>query len=208
MQKKITDISVQKKDKNRANLYLDNAFYMGLNIETIVKNKLKVGDFVDKNELNKIAFESEKITAFEKAVTYIEKSLKTKKQVATYLSQKGYAESVIDYCVEKLCSYHYVDDTEYASLYVKTYSKKYGVYKIKNDLILKGIDKEIIDEALKSIEDSNDVALGIAEKYLANKEKDIKNKQKAYKHLMSKGFTSEESLNAIKKVFLGEDYDI
>lgn len=208
MQKKITDISLQKKDKNRVNLYLDGVFAMGLNMETVVKNKLKIGDYIEENDLEQIAFESEKITAFEKAVTYIEKALKTRKQVATYLSQKGFTDNVIEYAVDKLCSYKYVDDEEYAVLYVKTYSKKYGYYKIKNDLLLKGVDKELIERALSKMEDSSEVAFLIAEKYLKNKEKDLKNKQKAYKHLMSKGFTSDESLYAIKQVFQGEEDDI
>ena len=41
MMPKITKLEVQKKNKERFNLYLDNEFEMGIDIDTLVKFNLK-----------------------------------------------------------------------------------------------------------------------------------------------------------------------
>ena len=48
---KITKIEIQKKNKNRVNLYLDEEFYCGLSLETIMKNHLKEGFEINENQI-------------------------------------------------------------------------------------------------------------------------------------------------------------
>jgi regulatory protein len=38
---KITKIEIQKNNKNRVNLFVDDNFFCGLSLETIVKNHIK-----------------------------------------------------------------------------------------------------------------------------------------------------------------------
>ena len=52
--KKITDIKPQVKNPTRCNIYLDNAFYCGLELETIMKNRLKIGTEIAEERLNEI----------------------------------------------------------------------------------------------------------------------------------------------------------
>jgi hypothetical protein len=42
----ITEISPQLKDKTRCNVYVDGRFCCGLTLETVIKNRLKVGQMV------------------------------------------------------------------------------------------------------------------------------------------------------------------
>ena len=43
----ITEISVQKKNKNRCNIYIDNVFAFGVSNELIYKENLKIGMIID-----------------------------------------------------------------------------------------------------------------------------------------------------------------
>ena len=76
---KITEITLQTKNKNRCNLFLDGEFFVSLSIETVVKNRLKKGQEVDRIELADIILENEKAEALTKAISYVSKALKTKK---------------------------------------------------------------------------------------------------------------------------------
>ena len=97
----ITEISPQKKDKRRCNVYIDGRFCCGLTLETAVKNRLKVGQTISPERLAQMQLESEKNTAFDKALTHLSATLKTEKQISDFLSQKGYLPAVIDYVLEK-----------------------------------------------------------------------------------------------------------
>ena len=112
----ITAITPQIKDKRRCNVYIDGRFCCGLTLEATVKNRLKVGQIVSAEQLAEIQLESEKNTAFDKALTHISATQKTEKQVRDFLSGKGYLSAVIDYVVEKMRSYNFLDDEAYAKL--------------------------------------------------------------------------------------------
>ena len=83
--KKITDIKPQVKTPTRCNVYLDNAFYCGLELETVMRHRLKIGDEISPGRLDEIQAESESLRALDKALGFISRSQKTKKQVADYL---------------------------------------------------------------------------------------------------------------------------
>ena len=85
---KITLISVQTKNKDRCNLFVDGNFFAGISLITLVKSRLKVDDEVDEKELKNLLLESERTQAFTKAVDYLSRAMKTKRQVKEYLLNK------------------------------------------------------------------------------------------------------------------------
>lgn len=198
---KITKIEIQKKNKNRVNLYVEEEFFCGLSLETVVKNHLKEGNEIEENKLNFLIFETEKEMALSKAVGYISKCQKTKKEVFKYLLQKGYDEQIINYVISKLEEYNFVDDISYAKNYIKFKNKNNGSRKIEMELKQKGISEEIAKESLEKYSNDREYVLSIATKYMKNKDKDIKNKQKAYRHLASRGFNSEDIIYALNQIF-------
>ena len=201
---KITEISVQKRDKNRANIYLDGTFYCGIKIDTVYKFHLKVDMDVSPEELEEIQFDSEKSQALDKALGYVSKSMKTKRQVKDYLTSKGYLPTIVDYCTAKLIEYKFVDDDEYCKAYVRSYKKNKGSKLLEQELRSKGIDFNLIDSALDGeYTDGAENAKRIAEKYMKNKENNKENLQKAYRYLLSKGFSYEE-INSALKSFKGD----
>ena len=106
----ITQITPQIKDKRRCNVYVDGRFCCGLTLEATVKNRLKVGQIIEPERLAQIQLESEKNTAFDKALTHISATQKTEKQIREFLSGKGYLPAVADYVVEKLRSYNFLNE--------------------------------------------------------------------------------------------------
>ena len=203
--KKITDIKPQAKTPTRCNIYLDNTFYCGLELETVMKNRLKIGQEITLEKLDEIQAESELIKATEKALNLLAKSQKSTKQVRDYLTQKGYTDSTVEKVIEKLLGYKYLSDGEYASQYACSQSKNKGKKLIGLELKKRGISEEDISEAIEKVGDQTEVAVKIAEKYLKNKQKDRVNTYKCYKYLLSKGFDYEVAKVAAQKVGSFED---
>ena len=168
---------------------------------TLLKTKLKVGDDINKETLEEYQFEYEKLTAFDKAINLLSRGMKTKKQISTYLKDKGYMPKVCNYVLDKLIEYKYVDDQTYASCYTKMTSKSKGKRAIAYEMRQKGVSDEIIASCLDEIADQKEVALSLAKKYLKNKPLDQKTKEKLYRHLVSKGFSHEDCFYALNKCF-------
>ena len=186
----ITAITPQVKDKRRCNVYIDGRFCCGLTLETAVKNRLKVGMVISEERLSKMQLESEKSTAFDKALSYLSATRKTEKQIREHLAGKGYLTSVEDYVIEKLRDYGFVDDGEYAEAYVESALKRKGGRLIRMELRQKGVSDAEIDEALDSLPDGaeENTARAILQKYMRNKSADRETMQKAYRYLLGKGF--------------------
>ena len=205
----ITALSVQSKDKTRCSVYIDGRFACGLSIEVAVKNRLKVGMQVDDSFLSAIQLEGEKDVALSKALTFVTLTQKTKKQVRDHLTKKGYLPVVVDYVLEKMSDYRFLDDEAYATAYCESAAKKKGKKLIKMELRAKGVEEADMAEALDGVSDESQLAAAqtILQKYMRGKNTDKETLQKAFRHLLSKGFDYETAKSALAAIFDVEEYD-
>lgn len=194
----ITLIEEQKKG-GRCNIYLDGKFFCGLNLEVVIKSGLKVGDSVDRGVLCHLQLDSEKGQALDKAMTYLTASAKTEKQVRDFLLKKGYTYMVLDYVIEKLREYNFVNDSEYCKNYVDSVGEMRGKRKVALDLKRKGIGDESISEAMQNMPDQTEACLTALQKYMRNKQPDRETTAKAFRHLVSKGFDFDTVKRAMNK---------
>lgn len=187
----ITSITAQVKDKTRCNVYVDGRFCCGLTLEAVVKNRLKVGQSVTTERLAEIQLESERNTAFDKALTHLSATRKTERQIREFLQKKGYLSAVIEYVIEKLRGYGFLNDGEYAEAYVEQAAKRKGGRLIRMELRGKGITDAEIDGALEGLDEQTqqETALALLQKYMRGKTADVQTLQKAYRHLLGKGFS-------------------
>lgn len=202
---KITDIKPQVKNPTRCNVYLDNAFYCGLELETVMRFRLKAGDDIEKERLDEIQSDSETARAFDKALSFISLSKKTKKQVRDYLTKKGYTDKTIDRALEKMQSYAFIDDEDYARDYARSVAANKGKRLIALELKRKGVSDADASAALDELGDELPSATAVAEKYAKNKEKNCENLLKCYKYLLSKGFSYDTAKQAADEIFRYED---
>lgn len=202
----ITEISVQKKNKNRCNIYIDNIFAFGVSNELIYKENLKVGMIIDEEKLKKIAYEENLINCKETALKIIERSYKTKKEMEKRLLEKGYNLEEINETLKFLERYNFINDESYTKAFIKNKTKTQGKQKIKYALKNKGISEEIIEEELSNLdmkkekENANILAL---KKYniLIKRENDkYKIKEKIIRFLISRGYNYEVAKDAVKEM--------
>lgn len=166
-----------------------------------MKNHIKENQEISENAFYYLKNESEFSVAMSKAGNFLSKMQKTEKEVRDYLLKKGFELQMAIKVVDKLKVYGYVDDSLYAKNFVKFKSKLCGGKKIAFELKQKGVCENIIEENVGNINDELSTANRILEKYLKNKECDLKMKQKAYRFLFSKGFRNDDILKSLEKFF-------
>jgi len=209
---KITKIEIQKKNKERVNLFLDGEYAFSLSVELVYKEGLKTKDEIDSQKLKVLAEHESLIRCKNSALRIIEKSYKTEKEVRDKLILKGYEENSINKSIEFLKEYNFVNDSNYTKAFISDKLKSQGSQKIKYTLIQKGISKESIDEELSNLNKENEknVALNIAKKKLniiKNKENDnYKISGKLYRYLISKGYGYDVTNEVVKEIMSLDEF--
>ncbi len=197
--KTITKISVQQSGE-RYNLFLDEEFFCGVSEDTLIKMNLKKGMQLGEEALVILEQEENKNKCFSYAVyllggrNYFEKVLRDK------LRQKEYTDEAIDFTIEKLKKYNYIDDEKLTVAFVndkKRFSKK-GPRYIAGALKMKGVDSDTIKAVLEESYDVDEAyencrALAIKkyDYYKRKSEDKYTFKGKMYGFLAQRGFNSE-----------------
>ena len=199
--KEITEIKKVGRGQ-RYRLYLDEEFFGVYEAEILARHCLKTGQKFEEEFFENLAIENGDYACFNRGLNALEKSMKSKKMLKTYLREKGYPSHCIDKAIEKLENYGYIDDKAFCENYIASYPSK-SKRKLKYDLLSKGIKEEIIEEKLENLineEDESKNCLHFAQKYMKGKTLDIKTKQKFYNHLAGKGFSFENIAQAWEEI--------
>ncbi len=123
---------------------------------------------------------------------------KTKKELTDKLCRLGFAEEVCTAVTEWAQEYYFIDDAQYARVYIQDAAVKYGKRRIVQALRFKGIDADVIEDALSEFdfEDTKEKLYADVQKRLGgNFER--KNKDKVIRHFLTRGYAYEDVRNAI-----------
>lgn len=209
---KITKIEIQKRNKERVNLFLDDEYAFSLSVELVYKEGLKTKDEIDSEKLKVLAERESLIRCKDSALRIVEKSCKTEKEMRDKLILKGYEENSINKSIEFLKEYNFINDSNYTKAFISDKLKSQGSQKIKYTLIQKGISKDCIDEELSNLNKENEknVALNIAKKKLniiKKKENDnYKISAKLYRYLLSKGYGYDVTNHVVKEIMSLDEF--
>lgn len=142
-----------------------------------------------------------------KYCAYRERSFyETKVKLSEYKLNTNEVNEILD----KLVKENFINDQRFAEVFAgsKFRLKKWGILKIKSELLLKGIDKGTIEIAISSEIDQDeyeDVLNGLALKKMEELEKEerlgtLELKSKVFRYLMSKGYESDLITDVLKKL--------
>ncbi|MGG7176278.1 recombination regulator RecX [Clostridium paraputrificum] len=210
---KITKIEVQKRNKDRVNVYIDEVYAFAVNAELVYKKGLKTNMEIDEVKLKEVAKEENLSKCKNTALRIIERSYKTEKEITDKLIEKGYDMDSIKPTLEFLKEYNFINDESYTKMYVKDRMRSQGSQKIKYALMRKGVEEEAIASALENIdkEDEMQVAMELARKKYSqlSKREDDKYKlwNKLCRFLIGKGYDYSLAKDVVKKVVNVEDVD-
>lgn len=187
----IEDIKVLGKT-SRMKIVLSDGTVFPLYKGELKKYNIEAGTELSKNEYDKILEETLIPRAKERASHILEKADKTEGELRKKLKENYYPEKAIDEAVSMLKEYHYIDDSEYAKSYIRTYESSKSKKVIKLKLLEKGIDRDTIDLALSEEFSTGETELIkrlLEKRHYIKEEADRKEKEKTIRYLMGRGFS-------------------
>lgn len=206
----ITKLEVQKKNKDRVNIYIDDEFFMGVYAELIYDFKLSKGLEVDEDRLKNLLKKDMLFKARNKAFKTLDKTDCSEKKIREKLAD--FDDDIINETVEYLKENKFIDDARLAEkiTYFNSTSNRYGKAKIKQNLYQKGISREDISEAIDKIDRETEFenALYLGKKRYEKLKKEDKHKiyQKLIQHLTYKGFSYDICKDVISLIIDNNNY--
>ncbi|MBY0754927.1 recombination regulator RecX [Clostridium sardiniense] len=205
---KITKIEAGKRNKDRANIYIDDEYAFSVNMEIVYKFGLREKEEVDREKLLQISILENLSKCKETALRTVERSYKTEKEIRDKLLLKEFDEETIEKTVEFLKEYGFIDDSKFVRMFVKDRIKNQGKNKIKYALLQKGINKYLIDEVFGELDRDDEIKRAIElceKKYLSiikRESDDFKIKNKITRYLLGRGYDYDIAKECIGEVYL------
>lgn len=191
-----------KAGKNKRYLvYGDEQFLFSLYGRELKKYHIREEDEIEDTLIQFVLQEVVFKRAKERALFLLERRPFSTCMLREKLNQSDYPETVVEQVILFLQQYHYLDDAEYVSMYVDTYSGKKSRKQIVYDLVRKGISKDIIDLYFEESEYSERECFEKQfEKYTKGRDlEDRMVKQKIFRYFYGKGFQISLIEEALKR---------
>lgn len=189
------------REKGRTSIRFDNGMEVLLYKGEVRKLGLQEQTVISREKYDEIIYEILGTRAKKRAMFLLERMDRTEHQLRDKLMQNGYPAVCVDLAIDYVKKYHYIDDPRYATNYISYQQKRKSRQKLKIDLLTKGIDKNVIEQALDEAFDSDEqikIRQLLEKKHYDPKECDRKEKQKTYQYLMRRGFKGSDILHVMK----------
>ncbi len=159
MEREITAIKAQKRNRQRVNIYLDGDFAFGLS--RIVAGWLEPGRKLTEAEIQKLLEADTSEVAFQKALQFISHRPRSVEETRQRLRKKGFSDEVVEATLNKLLEKHWLDDLDFARQWIENRNafRPRSDRLLAYELRLKGVADDVIAQALNKYGgDENDLA--------------------------------------------------
>lgn len=146
--------------------------------------------------------------AISRTLYLLDASAKTESQIRRKLKEGFYPPEAVDEAVRYAVSKHYIDDEYYASAFTEQRSRSKSKRMIKNELLQKGIDRDIVENVLSDpdIDEKKTIEKLILKKYPQGSALDAKDASKLIRSLCSKGFSYDDVKDVIGELHIDITY--
>lgn len=188
----ISALEVQKRNKERVNVYLDGQYAFAVTM--LVAVGLRKGQFLSDADIEQLNSQDERNRAYDRAIRFLGFRPRSQAEVTRYLRDKKYSSEVITDTINRLIQQEYLDDQAFARSWVmdRQRLRPRSRRALRYELRQKGIDENVIEKTLADL-DEDDLAWRALEsklrqwKHLAKPDF----KKKAMGFLSRRGFNYE-----------------
>jgi regulatory protein len=162
---RITALQPQTHNPERVNIFVDGQFLQGANALLVYQMGLATGQELTQEQLAQLRDEETLQKAVDRALNFLSFRPRSREEVRRYLKGKAVEPEVIEAVMQRLDRLELVNDHDFASFWIENreqFSPR-GAQALKNELRMKGVKRDIIDE-LVSDEQDEDLAMQAARK--------------------------------------------
>ena len=134
-------------------------------------------------------------TSWERSLKYLLSRPRSEKQLREYLDKKGYDQEEIDETLSRLKDANYINDKRFAEGFVRARAqgKLHGFYRLRRDLLQRGVDEKTVEWALAEVfdyVDTNELLDMAVEKWIRTKgfPEDVAARKRLHDYLFRLGY--------------------
>ena len=138
---------------NKVHIYIDNEYTLTLYDDFWYRSGYSEGQEISDDELASLKEEAGFRSAYEKGIKYLSMRAYSERELYNKLKMK-FGDDASRRAVDKMLRLGYINDEEFCREYAKYLFevKKYDIKRISYELKSKGIDSEIADNTLKTLD--------------------------------------------------------
>jgi len=147
----ITKIQRSRRERNRHDVHIDEKLALRVSDTLLVKWGLFTGMEIDEATFEKLSVAEKRESAYQQALNFVSYRPRSSKEVLDKLSRKSFDHDVAIQVVELLKDQHFLNDTEFARMFVRDRlkGKPMGRSLLRKKLMEKGISFQLSDRVLK-----------------------------------------------------------
>ena len=156
MENIITDLKLSKRRQGWVNVYLDHCF--AFTVDLLEAAALSKGQVLNTELVTRMRGKHEGHSAYVCAIRYLSHRMRSRKEIDRYLyKRRGFARETIAIVIKRLTEERYLDDKEFARLFVegRIRSRPRSRAFLRHELSQKGIDDDVIVAVLGKVDDEN-----------------------------------------------------
>ena len=187
--------SIEPLEKGKVRIVFDNGTVVVLYRKEVAGLKLQEGLFLSKEQYDKILYEIIGKRAKKRAMYLLEQMDRSERKLREKLTQNQYPEECVDFAIDYVKKYHYLDDYRYACTYVRYHGEKLSRVQLLQKLLQKGITKDVAQKAIEEEAQADEIALirqWIQKKGYSLDSADEKETRRMYAFLLRRGLKSSD----------------
>jgi regulatory protein len=202
----VTALRVQERDKDRVSIFVDGEYAFSLPI--LAAAQLYKGQELSEAEQTELAREGTVDLARQQALRFLSYRPRSTAEVEAALLRKGHAEDVVAEAIARLQRGGLIDDEAFARFWVdnRTQFKARSAKALRYELRQKGVEKEVIDEAVEEVDDEAAAWAAVESKvgrWEALEQRDFE--QKVIAHLGRRGFNFDVARRTARRAWNSKD---
>lgn len=199
--------AIEPRRKSLSAIFIDGEFAVKLDTETVLSERLKVGEEIDDERLLELIKTSDARRAKEKALWLISYRDHSEGELRQKLS-KDYGEEAVDKAINRLMELGLINDESFAKKYAESLSQKHlSNRQIQQKLRLKGIDRELSSETVEDLDldEKEEIRALINKKYI-RKLSDEADLRRTVAALQRRGFSYSDIRSVLSEFAELEEY--
>src|SRR5437588_3991311 len=204
---RITALQPQTNNQDRINLFVDDQFLLGISALIVLQMGLRVGQELSPDQLEQLHEEEALQQASNRALNFLSFRPRSREEVRRYLRKKETPPELIDAVMQRLDDLNLINDQSFTEFWVESHerSNPKGAQALKNELRMKGVKRELVDELVTDEQDEERALRAGCKKaaMLARQsEMDFKTfRARLGPFLQRRGFSYEVSTHAVRALW-------
>ena len=151
----ITALVLQSGDRERVNVFVDEAFAIGISLSTLQREGLYKGQVLTEEEWLRLERAESDHKAWEAALRLLEVRPRSEYEIRDRLRRKQYTPDQIEGVIARLHDLELLDDAHFARLWVanRAATKPKGALALRRELLSKGINRQLAGDVVAAATD-------------------------------------------------------